>query len=170
LGTARLTAAHFRRASVRVGLSWRNLADALGHAADPARWAVLYLGSTKPAGLPPGQPIAALNRKGMPFPDQEARLAKLAGIILLDGSWSQAKALWWRNPWLLKLTRLVLAPQRPSRYGKLRREARREALSTLEAAALTLSHLEGNPEVSSALLASFDALLDRYRAAKERMS
>ncbi len=85
---------------------------------------------------------------------------------MLDGTWAQAKALWWRNPWLLKVRRIALKPARPSRYGNLRREARREALSTLEATALLLSTLEDNPAISEALHESFERLLTRYRQRK----
>ncbi len=67
--------------------------------------------------------------------------------------------MWWRNPWLLKLHRLVLNPPRPARLGKLRREPRREALSTLEAAALALRHLEARPEAADALLAALGHLM-----------
>jgi hypothetical protein len=58
----------------------------------------------------------------------------------------------------------VLGPHLPSRYGKLRREPRREGLSTIEAVALLMSRLEGKPEIERALVASFEALLGRYRA------
>src|ERR1700690_1837274 len=52
LGTARLTALHFRDAVVKIGLSWPSLAKALGRpVADPSRWAVLYLGSAKAVDL-----------------------------------------------------------------------------------------------------------------------
>src|SRR5258705_8914879 len=48
LGTARLTAMHFRNAVVKIGLSWPSLCKALGRPVhDPSRWAVLYLGSSK---------------------------------------------------------------------------------------------------------------------------
>jgi DTW domain-containing protein len=163
LGTARLTAQHFRGAVLRVGLSWPSLAKALGRPADPGRWAVLYLGSAKAADLLPGREIVALDRKAGALANQDAALAGLQGIILLDGTWSQAKTLWWRNPWLLKAQRVVLDPRRPSRYGKLRREPRRDGLSTLEAAALLLSRLEKRPEIETALVASFERLLGRYR-------
>lgn len=170
LGTARLTALHFKNASVRVGLSWSSLGKALGlkpgQAADPKRWAVLYLGSAPVAKFPQGRPVVAVNKKGDPVPDQDEALKHLQGVIVLDGSWSQAKTLWWRNPWLLKARRVALKPTRPSRYGNLRREARREALSTLEATALLLSTLENNPAVSEALHGSFERLLDAYRARK----
>jgi DTW domain-containing protein YfiP len=166
LGTAHLTALHFKDAAVRIGLSWPSLAKALGQPADPKKWATLYLGSAKPLELAQGQPVIALTRKGTAAPDQHTRLTNLDGVILLDGTWSQAKALWWRNPWLLKTTRIVVAPPRASRYGHLRREARKEAVSTLEAAALLLSTLEKRPQIADALHTSFERLLDRYRTSK----
>ena len=52
-----------------------------------------------------------------------------------------------------------LGPRQQSRYGKLRREPRREALSTLEAAALALRHLEARPEAADALLAALGHLM-----------
>ena len=168
IGTARLTALHFRNAVFKIGLSWPSLARVLGRPADPQRWAVLYLGSARPADLPPGRDIAVLDAKGVALSDQEAALRGIAGIIVLDGSWSQAKTLWWRNPWVLKARRIVLAPGRPSRYGALRREPRREGLSTLEAVGLLLGRLEGKPEIEAALLASFERLLSRYRMAQPR--
>ena len=167
LGTAHLTALHFKNAIVRIGLSWPSLAKALGRPADPKRWATLYLGSVKPAALAPGESVIAVTRKGAVDPDQRGKLTGLEGVILLDGTWSQAKALWWRNPWLLKTTRIVVAPPRASRYGQLRREARREAVSTLEATALLLSTLEKRPEIADKLHASFERLLARYRASKQ---
>src|SRR5213592_1290847 len=51
LGTARLTALHFRNAVVKIGL-WPSLSKALGRPVhDPSRWAVLYLGSAKVSEL-----------------------------------------------------------------------------------------------------------------------
>ena len=170
LGTARLTALHFKNASVKVGLSWPSLAKALGlkpgQGADPKRWATLYLGSAQVAKFPPGRTVVAVNKKGDPVPDQNEALDQLQGVIVLDGTWAQAKTLWWRNPWLLKTRRVALNPTRPSRYGNLRREARREALSTLEATALLMSTLEKNPATSEALLASFERLRAAYRTQK----
>jgi len=88
--------------------------------------------------------------------------------VLLDGTWKEAKTLWWRNPWLLKLRRLVLNPQHPSRYGRIRREPRREALSTLEAAALLLKHLDGGPEIEAALLSALDRLVAEARPSRQK--
>jgi DTW domain-containing protein len=170
LGTAGLTARHLRHATLKVGLSWPSLGRILGRAVDPHRWAVLYLGSAKAAALAPGREIVALNRKGEPEPHQEAVLRDVEGIVLLDGSWSQAKALWWRNPWMLKCRRVILGPWQPSRYGRLRREPRRDGLSTIEAAAMLLSRLENRPEIEAALNASFEKMLADYRAEKQGLA
>jgi len=164
LGTARLTALHFKNAVVRVGLSWPSLAKALGRpVANPAHWAVLYLGSARVADLQADHEVVALNRKGEMAENQRAALDAIEGIVLLDGTWSQAKALWWRNPWMLKCQRVILNPARPSRYGRLRREPRRDSLSTLEAAAMVLASLEGRPDVATTLHVSFERMLARYR-------
>jgi len=164
LGTARLTAMHFSNAVLKIGLSWPSLAKALGRpVADSSRWAVLYLGSAKVADLPTTNDIVAINRKGEMEDDQEGILKNIEGIVLLDGTWSQAKALWWRNPWMLRCQRVILGPSRPSRYGKLRREPRRDGLSTIEAAALLLSTLESRPDIAATLHASFERLLGKFR-------
>ena len=164
LGTARLTALHFKDAVVKVGLSWPSLAKALGRpVADPSRWAVLYLGSAKAADLDTDAEIVALNRKGELADNQRRILADIDGVVLLDGTWSQAKALWWRNPWMLKCQRVILGPRQPSRYGRLRREPRRDGLSTIEAAATLIAGLEKRPEIAAALNASFERMLARYR-------
>src|ERR1700682_1480661 len=61
LGTARLTALHFKNAVVRIGLSWSSLAKALGRpVAEPSRWAVLYLGSAEVGGLATNREMVAI--------------------------------------------------------------------------------------------------------------
>src|SRR5258707_13241798 len=119
LGTARLAALHFKDAVVKIGLSWPSLSKALGRpVADPSRWAVLYLGSAKVAEFDTISDIVAINRKGEVEDHQRAILGDIEGIVLLDGTWSQANALWWRNAWMLNCQRVILGPNRPSRYGK----------------------------------------------------
>ncbi len=144
----------------RVGLSWPNLAEAIG--GEPAgRWAVIWP-SQLPRELTPEEralPFLRLDRVGAPTDEP------LQGLIALDGSWSQAKALWWRNPWLLKLDRVWLAPREPSIYGKMRREPRREFVSTLEAVAAALQGL-GEPEgVAKDLKRAMRTMVQRARDA-----
>jgi len=159
LATAAATRALLSRAELVVGLSWPNLARALDRSVDPKRWAVLYLGSIRPTAFGEQREVIALDRRGEPAPGQEAILRALDGVVVLDGTWKEAKTLWWRNPWLLKLQRLVLNPQHRSRYGRIRREPRREALSTIEAVGLLLKYLDGGSDTEAKLLRALDRLI-----------
>ena len=88
---------------------------------------------------------------------------------MLDGTWSQVKALWWRNSWLLKLKRIVLQPQLPSQYGNLRKEPRKEAVSTMESVALALGELEPQGDaVKKYLNDTFAQMLQQYRENKRK--
>ena len=164
LGTARLTTLHLKNAILRVGLSWPSLEKAVGQPVDPKRWAILYLGAASAATLPKDRELVLLDSKAKPLDDQDRTLAGIQGIVVIDGTWSQAKTLWWRNAWVLKCRRLALNPKQRSRYGALRREPRREGLATLEAAALVLTRLGRQPEIETALSESFRRLLELYRA------
>lgn len=165
LGTARLTAVHLKNAVLKVGLSWPNIGKALGRNTDPKKWAVLYLGSASAATAAPGQPVVLVNKKGEAMADQGA-LSEVEGIIVLDGTWSQAKAIWWRNAWLLKCRRVILGPARPSKYGRLRKEPRRDGLSTIESVAMLLGHLEQKPAIETALVSGFERMLAKYKEVK----
>jgi tRNA-uridine aminocarboxypropyltransferase len=170
LGTAHLAALHFKGAVVKIGLSWPSLAKALGRpVADPSRWAVLYLGSAKASDLDTDAEVVALTRKGELAANQRAILSAIEGVVVLDGTWSQAKALWWRNPWMLKCQRVILNPRQPSRYGALRREPRRDGLSTIEAAGMLIAALERRPEIAAVLNASFDRMLARFLEVQRSM-
>ena len=144
LGTAPLVRVALPNSQLQVGLSWPSLAAALGNEkAQRERWAVLA-GAKPPKPLTAEleqRPVVLLDPKGKSLPLQRHGLQ---GLIVLDGSWSQAKTLWWRNPWLLKLPRLLVQPREPSMYGRLRRAPRREWVSTLEAVAEVLPAL-GEP-------------------------
>ena len=171
LSTAPLITTTLRQARLTIGLSWPGLARALGGPAEPSRWAVLHLGAARPAAAERRE-LTLLGRNGEPVENPSAILAGLRGIVILDGTWSQAKTLWWRNPWLLKLHRIVLDSPRPARLGRLRREPRREALSTVEAAALALRHIEAGPQAADALIAGLDRMMQSVRrppgAARQR--
>jgi DTW domain-containing protein YfiP len=129
------------------------------------RWGVLYLGAAKEMPRPDEAAVLVLGRSGERITPAAPILRGLDGLIVLDGTWSQAKTLWWRNPWLLKAHRLVLNPPARSRYGKLRREPRRESLAVIEATAFALARLEGRPELEALVLKPFDLLVSRLRPA-----
>jgi DTW domain-containing protein YfiP len=168
LGTAQLTHLQLKNSMVRVGLSWSNLKRILGREVDYKRWAVLYLGTAKQGEAAPREEIAVVDKAGKPVPGGPEILEGLEGIILLDGTWAQAKTLWWRNPWLLKCRRIILHPRFRSLYGEARREPRRESVSTLEAAAFLLSRLEGDQTVYDRMLKPFALLLKKMRAPRPR--
>src|SRR5215469_3014389 len=167
LATAAATRVLLDRADLVVGLSWPNLARALGRSVDAKRWAVLYLGSARPAAFKDQGEVVAVDRRGEPVENQQAMLHGLEGVVVLDGTWKEAKTLWWRNPWLLKLRRLVLNPRHKSGYGRIRREPRREALSTIEAVALLLKHLDGAPEIEARLLEALDRVIAEARPSRQ---
>ena len=77
MATAALTRAALGSAEIVVGLSWPNLAKALGRPADPRRWAVLYLGAATAASLPKDRELTLLDGKNAPLPEQERALAEI---------------------------------------------------------------------------------------------
>src|SRR4051812_8137597 len=64
LGTARLTALHFKDALLKIGLPWPSLTKILGRQTDPQRWAILYLGSVKAKTVAPDREIVVVNKNG----------------------------------------------------------------------------------------------------------
>jgi len=154
LGSAQILEASLPKAKIVVGLSWPNLAGALGEeSVDPKRWAVLF---------PDRESLGdrAETRSGSPLDP-----TSLTGIVVLDGTWSKAKTLWWRNPWLNKLNRVSLRPDKPSIYGRLRAEPRREFVSTLESVAAALTLCGESPEIQAGLERAFRTLVQRVRDA-----
>jgi DTW domain-containing protein YfiP len=158
LGSASLLVRALENAELKIGLSWRSLKTVAGENALPAEWAVLYLGA-KGKIFP--EVVNFVSQKNNPIPQPPG----IKGLIVLDGTWSQAKALWWRNPWLLKVKRVVLQPKQASIYGNLRREPRAEALSTIESCALALERLDRKgTEVRSHLEDAFQRMLAEYKS------
>lgn len=174
LGTAAITHRALTNSVLKIGLSVSNLKKALGREeAVPAKWGVLYLGSgvkgmaERPGGfLKPG--LYPVKKDGELLSDTESAeiLKGLEGIILLDGTWSQAKTLWWRNSWLLKCRRLILVPRVKSLYGELRKEPRRECLSTIETTAEALDALGEDSAIGEHLRGLFRELLAKFRTSR----
>jgi DTW domain-containing protein len=160
LGSARLAHLSLPNSTLKIGLSWPNLKKALGkEQVQSSRWAVLYLGSGI-KGKATQERLQFVSKTGAPLANPEE---PLEGIVVLDGTWSQAKTLWWRNAWLLKLRRVVLTPQYKSLYRELRKEPRRECLSTIESVAECMTGLGEPPQVEEGLKKLFAELLDRQR-------
>lgn len=144
LNSAMLAHLALQNSVLRVGLSWRNLSHALGEEVDSKEWGVLFLkGIIDPSRL--FELYDTKKKRLLPIK------TKFRGIVVLDGSWKQAKAMWWRNPWLLKLTRITLNPAHKS----LRGQAKKEGLATIEAVALVLECLGEVKTVAESLQRQF---------------
>ena len=78
-------------------------------------------------------------------------------LVLLDGSWREAKAILRNSPLLQKLPKLTLKDGEPSEYV-VRSQPALGGLSTLEAAARAIEVLEQQPGLVDSLLAPLRAL------------
>jgi len=147
LNSAKLSQLCLTNSSLKVGLSWRNLAQAIEKEIDKKQWAVLYLRGI----IDPTRKIEIFDTKKCLMPLK----TKFQGIIVLDGSWKQSKAIWWRNPWLLKLNRITLNPEHES----LRGQSKKEGLSTIEAIAMAFDCLGENAEIGEGLRKQYEELI-----------
>lgn len=82
-----------------------------------------------------------------------------AQLVILDGTWNQAKTLLRDLPALQALPRYRLAPTAPSRY-RIRREPNISSLSTIEAAVAALRILEPETVGFDQLLRAFDTMIE----------
>lgn len=164
IGTAPILQASFPGTVLRTGLSWPNFKRAIGREdAEHRRWGVLYLGSVRVEDLPKDRALFVVDKKGAPRDDQDKVLKELEGIVVLDGTWSQAKTLWWRNAWLLKLPRLVIRSSRRSLYDQIRKEPRHGCLSTVETVGEVLQTLERRDDIQPILDKPLSELIGRLK-------
>jgi len=141
IGTARIAALGLPDAEIVVGIDFAQ--DARVHAAlaDPSRPPVLLYpgeGARDLASERPGGPVT---------------------LVVLDGTWQQARSLMRNNPWLGALPRYTFEPPRPSEY-RIRKEPKAEYVSTVEAIAHALDLLEGTEQRFAQLLVPFRAMVD----------
>ncbi|MGZ3417157.1 MAG: DTW domain-containing protein [Polyangiales bacterium] len=88
-------------------------------------------------------------------------------LIVIDGTWSQARKLVRMNPSLAKLPRYAFRPAKPSNY-RIRREPAEHCVSTIEATVAALGALEPETDAGQ-VLAAFDAMVDhQIRIADEQ--
>jgi DTW domain-containing protein YfiP len=141
INTARLAALQLGRAELHVGIR-------LGEV--PALEARLNDAEAPPILLYPGEGARDLG---------EAPPAGPVTLVVLDGTWWQAKKLFQQNPELARLPRYGLSPTAPSRY-RIRREPALHCISTIEAIGEALSLLEPGGFDREALLKPFDAMVE----------
>ena len=87
-------------------------------------------------------------------------------FVLLDATWTEARKMFRKSPYLDGLPVLSLQPEQLSRY-RLRRSKRDDHLCTAEVAALCLD-LAGDRDAAEALDAYLDVFTDHYLGAKHR--
>jgi len=147
IGTARMASLCLPRAELYSGVRWvdERLAGALG---DPARPPILLYpgpGARDILREPPSGPVT---------------------LVVVDGTWSQARTVVRDNPVLQALPRYAFATPEPSHY-RIRREPRAEYVSTIEALMHVLGVLEGDPARFRSLLDPLYAMVDAQLACQE---
>jgi DTW domain-containing protein YfiP len=142
IGTARMAQLALPNSFLRVGI---NFAD------DPVVNAVLAESS----------PTYLL----FPGPDardvRELSLAQPITLVVVDGTWSQARTLVRVNPALAALPRIAFTPRQRSAYDRIRREPADFCVSTIEALTEVLNALEPDGEPFDPLLVPFHAMVER---------
>lgn len=88
-------------------------------------------------------------------------------LVVLDGSWGQARRMLQRVPALRRLPRLRLDSPAPERT-RMRRPPSRDGMSTLEAIGHALERVEG-ADVGRPLLALYDLAVERVLATRGRL-
>jgi DTW domain-containing protein YfiP len=147
IGTARMAHLALPGSVLRVGVDFSDDPVVAAALAGPAPAYVLYPrpGAVAPADLPPG-PVT---------------------LVVLDGTWNQARKLLTRNPALAALPGIALAPRRPSGY-RIRRQPAPFCVSTIEALAELLGAVEPDGARFAGLLAPFESMVARQeRFARE---
>lgn len=149
IGTARMAALCLPSAELHVGVRWAGSTALTRALSDPARPAVLLYpgeGAIDVAAHPPPGPVT---------------------LVVVDGTWSQARKVVRENPELAALPRYAFTPPRPSEY-RIRKEPAAECVSTIEALVHVLGVLERDPARFEALLAPFRAMIDAQIEHAER--
>lgn len=110
--------------------------------------------------------VDALNEPGtaLLFPaddatDVEALARRPKRLVVVDGTWDNAKKLFLRSPLLKALPRIGFVPPAPGNY-RIRKEPAEHCLSTIEAIAQVLEKLERAPGRFTPMLAAFDRMVD----------
>ena len=93
---------------------------------------------------------------------REMRGVPDAKLVVLDGSWREAKKLLHLNPWLHPLPVVAFTPSHPSEYH-IRKEPAAHCVSTIEALAEALTLIEPEWAGAGKLLEPFHAMVARQQ-------
>ena len=141
IGTARMASLCLPDSELLVGVRWGEHPGLARALSDPARPPALLFpgpGARDVLAEPPAHPIT---------------------LVVVDGTWSQAKNLVRDNPVLAALPRYAFAAPEPSQY-RIRKEPSIELVSTIEALMHVLGALERDPPRFRAMLEPFRAMVD----------
>jgi DTW domain-containing protein YfiP len=147
IGTARMANLCLPQSELHVGVRWDDNAAVTRALTDPARPAALLYPGPGARNILEDPPVGPVT------------------LVVVDGTWSQAKTVVRDNPILQALPRYAFAAPEPSQY-RIRKEPSVEYVSTIEALMHVLSVLENDPVSFRALLAPFRAMVDAQLAAQ----
>ncbi len=145
IGTARMASLCLPNSELHVGVDFQTSPELALALADPERPAVLLYPSDDAVDVltaPPTGPVT---------------------LVVVDGTWWQARKLVRVNPVIARLPRYAFKAPTPSEY-RIRREPDEAYVSTIEALVHVLGVLEGDPERLRALLVPFRAMIDKQIA------
>ena len=148
IGTARMASLCLPHSELHVGVRWGESPALAAALADPAYPPILLYpgpGAKDILHDPPTGPVT---------------------LVVVDGTWSQAKNVVRDNPVLHALPRYAFDTPEPSHY-RIRREPRAEYVSTIEALMHVLGVLEGDAPRFRALLDPLNAMVDAQLACQE---
>ena len=133
--------------------------EVLGEAAEQVRWDRLQ----PPAGLL--EEIAA-GGVALIYPgatdEDEGSLAGISHVILIDGTWHEARKIYQRSPYLQQVRRVSLKPRGKSRYT-LRKNQKEACLCTAECV-IEVLRSTGNVELADHLDEQFLAFISQSGA------
>jgi DTW domain-containing protein YfiP len=84
-------------------------------------------------------------------------------LVVIDGTWPQARRMMALNPALRALPRIGFVPRQPGNY-RIRREPATHCVATVEAVVEVLAALEGDHSRFAPLIRAFDRMVERQLA------
>jgi len=141
IGTARMTNLGLANSELHVAADLDRHPRVRALTDEPAGVALLFPGpgAVEPWALPDGPP---------------------ATLVVLDGTWNQARKMLARSERLQRLARVAFTPTAPGAY-RIRREPAAHCLATVEAVVQVLGRLEHDPERFLPLLRTFEQMVDQ---------